>query len=116
MVKHNYGGMETANLERWIGDFDHLCDGADLERGESRMNLAEAISVVVGGAAAALTVGGTYTWWVYRRGQDSGRAKAEREADQRAQADATEKTRTLEKQLAAIQAELDSLRPKRRRI
>jgi type VI protein secretion system component VasK len=79
------------------------------------MNLAEAIFVIVGGAAAVLTVIGTYTWWVYRRGQDSGRARAEREADQRARAEAAEKVRTLETQLAAIQAELDSQRPKRRR-
>jgi type VI protein secretion system component VasK len=79
------------------------------------MNLAQAIFVIIGGAAAALTVIGTYTWWVYRRGQDSGRAKAEREANQKAQADAAEKVRTLEAQLTAIQAELDSQRPKRRR-
>lgn len=79
------------------------------------MNLAEAIFVIIGGVAGALTVIGTYTWWVYRRGQDSGRARAEREADQRAQAEAAEKVRRLEARLAAIQAELDSLRPKRRR-
>jgi len=79
------------------------------------MNLAEEIFVIVSGLAAALTVIGTYTWWVYRRGQDSGRARAEREADQRAQAEAAERVRTLETQLAAIQAKLDSSRPKRRR-
>jgi hypothetical protein len=79
------------------------------------MNLAEEIFVIVSGLAAALSVIGAYTWWVYRRGQDSGRARAEREADQRAQAEAAERVRTLETQLAAIQAELDSSRPKRRR-
>jgi hypothetical protein len=88
----------------------------DSEQGESQMNLAEAIFVIIGGAAGALTVIGTYTWWVYRRGQDTGRAKAEQEAGQRAQAEAAEKVRTLETQLAAIQSELDSLRPKRRHI
>ena len=84
-------------------------------KGESPMNLTEAIFVVVSGAAAALTVIGTYTWWIYKRGQDSGKARAEREADQRARAEAAERVSTLEKQLAAIQAELDSSRPKRRR-
>jgi hypothetical protein len=99
-----------------MGDFARLRDGMNSKQGESRMNLVEAIFVIVGGVAAALTVFGTYTWWVYRRGQDSGRARAEREAEQRAQADAAEKTRMLETQLVAIQTELDSLRPKRRRI
>jgi type VI protein secretion system component VasK len=79
------------------------------------MNLAEAIFVIVGGMAAALTVIGTYTWWVYRRGQDSGRAMAEREADRRARAEAAEEIRTLKVQLAAIKAELDSQRLRRRR-
>ncbi len=79
------------------------------------MNLADAIFVIVGGVAAALTVVGTFTWWIYRRGQESGRARAEREADQRAQAEAAEKVRTLETRLAAIQVELDSHRPRRRR-
>jgi type VI protein secretion system component VasK len=79
------------------------------------MNLAEAIFVIVGGIAAALTVMATYTSWIYRRGQDSGRAAAEREADQRARTEAAEEVRTLKAQLAAIQTELDSQRLRRRR-
>jgi hypothetical protein len=76
------------------------------------MNLAVAISMIIGGAAAALTVIGAYTSWVYGRGQHSGRAGAEREAGQRAQAEAAEKVEALKVQLAAIQGELNLLRPK----
>lgn len=79
------------------------------------MNLAEAMFAIASGIAAVLTVIGTYTWWVYRRGEESGRARAEKEADQRAQVEEAAKVRMLQTQLAAIQAELDSLRPKRRR-
>ena len=86
------------------------------------MSNAEATFVIIGAIAAALTVIGTYTWWVYTRGQESGGQKAEREANQRAQTGEAAKVRGLETQLAAIQtlvdslqAEVDSLRSKRRR-
>jgi type VI protein secretion system component VasK len=79
------------------------------------MNLAEAIFASAGGMATVLTVIGTYTWWVYRRGEESGKSRAERDANQRAQVEEAAEIRTLQTQLAAIQAELDSLRPKRRR-
>lgn len=59
------------------------------------MNLAEAIFVIVSGVAAALSVMGTYTWWVCRRGQDSGHAMSERDADQRARTEAAEEVRAL---------------------
>jgi type VI protein secretion system component VasK len=98
-----------------VAELDDLDHDTASDKGELKMNLAEAISVIVGGAATALTVIGAYTSWVYRRGQHSGRAEAEREAGQRAQAEAAEKVKALEAQLAAIQAELNSLRPKRPR-
>jgi len=86
------------------------------------MNLIEAIFVIVGEAAASLTVIGTFTWWVYRCGRASGKAKAKWETSQQSQAEMMKEVRmfearigTLEAQLGAVQAELDSLRPKRRR-
>ena len=79
------------------------------------MDLAGTIFTVAGGIAAVLGIIGSYTWWVYRRGQASGEAIAERKADQRAQTESAAKVRILETQLAAIQAELDSFRPRRRR-
>jgi hypothetical protein len=79
------------------------------------MNIAQATFVIIGGVAAALTVIGSYTWWVYRRGQESGRVSAEHAADKRAQAEVAEKLRMLETQLDATKARLDSLLLKRRR-
>lgn len=86
------------------------------------MNLVEAIFVIVGGVAAALTVIGTFARWVYRCGQASGITKASWEADHQAHAEVAkevreleDKVRMLETQRVAMQAELESIRPKRRR-
>jgi hypothetical protein len=49
----------------------------------------------------AVALGGGL-WWLYRRGQDSGRAQAEREA--------------TAKRLAELQKELDEARARRRRL
>jgi hypothetical protein len=73
------------------------------------MNITEAVFEIIGGLAAALTVVATYTRWVYRRGQNAGRDMAERAGE-------AEKIKILESKIAAMQVELDSLRPRRRRI
>jgi hypothetical protein len=65
------------------------------------MNLGGEIFAVIGAVAAALAVIGSFTWWVYRRGESAGMARAEQKA--------------LEKRLTAMQNELDSIRQKRRR-
>jgi ubiquinone biosynthesis protein UbiJ len=72
------------------------------------MNVTEAVFEIIGGCAAALTIAATYTRWIYRRGQDSGRDMAERAGE-------AEKINILESKITAMQAELDSLRSRRRR-
>jgi hypothetical protein len=69
--------------------------------------LASIVTILVG-------IGGGGRW-IYRRGQESGKAQAEREAERRAQAEAHEKIKTLEGELLEIRAELDLIRTRRSR-
>jgi hypothetical protein len=65
------------------------------------MTLGGEIFAIISAIAAALTVIGSFTWWVYRRGESAGMARAEQKA--------------LEKRLTAMQNELDLMRQKGRR-
>jgi hypothetical protein len=80
----------------------------------------------MGNAATAFTIVGetvtaigglaTLLWWSFRQGRKSGRQEERREAQLQAQAEAAAKVASLETRVAELDAELDSLRPKRRRL
>jgi len=72
------------------------------------------IGVAAGIVTIAIGVCGSARW-IYRRGQESGKAQADREADRRAQAEAQAKIQTLEASIRDIQAELDRVRVRRPR-
>ena len=80
------------------------------------MGIAEAVFAILSASAVVLGGLGSLLWWVYRRGQASGAETAGHKADQRAQAQADAKIQALERRVAAMQTELASMQPKRRRL
>jgi len=75
--------------------------------------------ITIGVAAAIVTIAigvASGIWWVYRHGQDSGKAQAEYRAARRAQAEAQARIQIMEAKLAEIQAEMDRIRPRRPRV
>jgi hypothetical protein len=79
------------------------------------MSTAQEVFAILSAAATVLAAIAGLLWWVFRQGRSVGREEAKREAGLQAQADATAKVSLIEAQLIELQAELDSLRPKRRR-
>jgi len=51
--------------------------------------------------------------WIYRHGEESGKAQAEYQADRRAQAEVKAKIQTMEAELSKLRAEMDRIRPRR---
>lgn len=72
-------------------------------------NVGVAASVVASLAAVATAIGAGLIW-VFRRGQAAGRAQAEREAQQHAQAENQAERRAMRNRLAEVENELATLR------
>jgi hypothetical protein len=80
------------------------------------MGNAATVFTIVGGTVTAIGGLATLLWWSFRQGRKSGRQEERREAQLQAQAEAAAKVASLETRVAELDAELDSLRPKRRRL
>ena len=79
------------------------------------MSTAQAVLAILSAAATVLTTLAGLLWWTFRQGRNVGQEEARREAGLQAQADAAAKVVSLEARLTELQAELDSLRSRRRR-
>ena len=79
------------------------------------MSTAQAVLAILSAAATVLTTLAGLLWWTFRQGRATGQEEARREAGFQAQADAVAKVVSLEARLTEMQAELDSLRSRRRR-
>lgn len=75
------------------------------------------IGIIAGIATAIVTVALGISYlirWIYKRGQVSGKALAEREANRHDQVMAGARVAELEERLREVQTQLDALRSRRR--
>jgi hypothetical protein len=69
-----------------------------------------AVTSVVASLAVVATAVAAGLLWIFRRGQASGKAQAEREAQQRAQAESEGERRAMRNRLAEVENELATMR------
>ena len=90
-------------------------NGHAYQERRSEMSTAEAILAILSAAATVLGTLAGLLWWAFRQGRNAGHEEARREAGLQAQADAAARVVSLEARLTELQAELDSMRSRRRR-
>jgi hypothetical protein len=72
-------------------------------------------TVTIAGGLVAITVAVcSGLRWIFRRGEDSGRAQVEHDAEQWAQAQAATRSRDMAERVAELESELEYLRRHRR--
>jgi type VI protein secretion system component VasK len=79
------------------------------------MSAAEAGAAILSATVALMVALASVLWWVYKRGEAAGEAKAERRAGERSLAEDKARIEALEHRLGEVLAELASIQPRRRR-